>query len=78
LPVPGLSVHILPANLSRDQYLAHSLEQMERQDVLYILKGWQTSDGTIKEMNRATELGMEIYFEDDITPEEFAALLLGT
>jgi hypothetical protein len=63
-------------NLSREQYLAHSIEQMVRQDMLYVLKGWESSEGTKEEMKMAALVGLPIYYEDKITPEGLARRLL--
>jgi hypothetical protein len=55
-------------SLTREDYLEHSLEQVHRQDILYVLKGWQTSTGTIAEMHEAEECSIPTFFEQDTTP----------
>ena len=54
--------------LTREDYLEHSLEQVSRQDILYVLKGWQTSKGTIGEMHEAEQCEIPMFFEEQTTP----------
>jgi hypothetical protein len=63
-------------NITREEYLAHSLEQVSRQDILYVLNGWETSDGTRKEIQEAKECCIPTFYESDLSPEGVAIHLL--
>ena len=41
------------------------LELVMASDLLYVLKGWETSEGTKEEIERATELEMSIIYEEN-------------
>jgi len=43
---------------------AHSMAWLDVSDLLYVLKGWETSQGTIDEIKRANELGIEVCYEE--------------
>jgi hypothetical protein len=41
----------------------HSLRWLEVSDLVYVLRGWEGSKGTIAEIARAKELGIEVQYE---------------
>lgn len=54
--------------LTREDYLEHSLEQVSRQDILYVLEGWESSEGTKAEIAEALELNIPIFYEVNVSP----------
>lgn len=48
--------------LSDDVWLEGDLEILSRCDMIIVLPSWQFSDGTIKEINKAEELGIDILY----------------
>lgn len=49
--------------LTEAEYKEHSMAWLEVSDLVYVLRGWQDSHGTIAEMKRASELGIPVEFE---------------
>ena len=50
---------------SDETYLEICFELLRKCDVLYMLRDWQDSEGSRAEFSLATELGIEIIFEED-------------
>ena len=46
-------------------FLAGDLEMLKRCDAIYMLSGWDTSEGAISEFDQAARDGLEIYYEED-------------
>jgi len=51
-------------NLDNNVWLDGGLEMLRRCDCVFILKGFETSPGSLKECELAQKLGKDIYFED--------------
>jgi hypothetical protein len=51
-------------DLPREQYMRMDLENVLRADVLYMLRGWEESNGALLEHNIARELGLQIVYEE--------------
>jgi len=45
------------------KFLEGGLELVRRSDAIYLLKGWQSSQGAIAEHNLAVSLGKEVFYE---------------
>lgn len=60
--------HLITANMQGlypDQvYLDMCLEFVRRSEILYVLKGWTKSKGTIDEIKLAVQLNKKIYYEE--------------
>lgn len=46
-----------------DTWLKGDLEILKRCDAIYLLKGYQKSEGSIKELEIARSVGLEIFYE---------------
>lgn len=51
------------SNLPSQTYLDGDLEILKRCDALFMLKGWEESEGAKQEFELARKLGKEIYYE---------------
>jgi hypothetical protein len=49
--------------ISVETIKAHSMKWLEVSDMVYVLKGWENSKGTLAEIARAEELGIEVVYE---------------
>lgn len=49
----------------RNMWLNGDLELVRRCDAMYVLTGWEDSNGTKAEIALAERLGMEVIYEDD-------------
>jgi len=58
--------HLNTAHFDGDEdvFLEGGLEILSRCDAIYMLNGWQDSEGATKEFDLADELGLNIYFEE--------------
>ena len=65
-----LAPHLNSANfelftdLDETVFLEGALEMLSRCDCVFMLKGFETSPGSLKEYELAQRLGKDIYFED--------------
>lgn len=48
-----------------EDYYRYSMAWLEVSDAVVVLRGWDTSKGTLAEMKRAKELGIPIYYGID-------------
>ena len=48
---------------SPEIFLPGDLEILRRCDAIYMLKGWEQSEGAMAELKLAKETGLEIYYE---------------
>jgi hypothetical protein len=44
-------------------YQSNSMAWVECCDVMYVLPGWESSSGTLREIARAEELGIPVFYE---------------
>jgi hypothetical protein len=51
-------------DLPQELIIPGDLEILKRCDAIYLLKGWQSSQGATTEHNIAKELGLEIFYEE--------------
>jgi hypothetical protein len=51
--------------ISLDHIRNHSMAWLEVSDLVYVLKGWQSSQGTLAEIYRAQELGIPVEYEQE-------------
>ncbi|HDT1354196.1 TPA: DUF4406 domain-containing protein [Citrobacter freundii] len=58
-----LNPAILPDGLEHQQYLAITLSMLEQADAVFLLDGWEKSNGAIREFRRARELGLLFMFQ---------------
>ena len=49
--------------ISLDTIQAHSMAWLAKADLVYVLKGWEGSRGTIAEIKRAEELGIRVEYQ---------------
>lgn len=50
--------------LSYEDYMALDLGMLEVCDAIYMMSGWADSKGARQELDRAVELGLEVYYAD--------------
>ena len=55
------AMHIHDERLQVDDFREHSMSWLEVSDVLFLVEGWQKSQGTKAEIRRARELGIPIF-----------------
>jgi len=48
--------------ITKDEIYAYSMEWLEVCDVMYVLSGWERSTGTKKEIIRAKERGIPVFY----------------
>jgi len=48
-----------------EKFYAYSLAWLEKSDAVLVLPGWENSKGTCREMARASDLGIPIFFDID-------------
>jgi len=58
-----LNPAILPDGLLHSQYLAITLAMLETADAIFMLDGWEESDGANMEFKRARELGLMFMYQ---------------
>ncbi|HCA1227208.1 MULTISPECIES: DUF4406 domain-containing protein [Enterobacteriaceae] len=58
-----LNPAILPDGLEHQQYLAITLSMLEQADAVFLLDGWEKSEGALQEFQRARELGLIFMFQ---------------
>ena len=51
----------IQADLTKEQYQANSMAWVEVSDAVVLVGGWEKSGGTIREINRAMELGIPVF-----------------
>ena len=51
-------------SLTVEDYYAYSIAWLRVADAMYVLKGWETSKGTLAEIEIAKELGIPIMWEE--------------
>ena len=62
---PVNPVKVMPVGLkSHDDYMRISLAWVEACDAIFLLSGWTTSEGAVKEYQHAKWKGKAILFED--------------
>jgi len=50
-------------------YLRHSLRLLLDCDAIYMLNGWDRSRGAVLELHVASQLGLQVMFENDVMME---------
>lgn len=50
--------------ITSEMIQGHSIEWLRVSDILYVLKDWEDSKGTLAEIRLAKELDIPIYYED--------------
>lgn len=60
---PHLNTSFMDGICQDDVWLEGDLELLRRADAIYMLRGWQKSDGAIQELNLAIETNKEIFYE---------------
>lgn len=58
-----LNPAILPDGLEHRQYLAITISMLEQADAVFLLDGWEKSEGALREFPRARELGLIFMFQ---------------
>ena len=54
---------MLPQNTTWEQYMDMSMTMLGMCDGIYMLDGWEKSNGSSMEFERAKKLGLEIYYQ---------------
>ena len=54
----------LPSDLTHDEYMSICIPLLELCRTIYMLKGYQDSDGAMEELKYAQEHGLDIIFEE--------------
>jgi len=60
---PHLNTQNFQGECADDVWLNGCLEIVKRCDAIYMLKGWELSEGSKEELKLAQELGLEVYYE---------------
>lgn len=67
---PGVSIvdpakvnAALPTDTTYEQYMQMSIVMLDMCDTIYMMRGWEHSDGAIKEKSRAHNLGLNILYQ---------------
>ena len=64
-----IAPHLITANLQGlypdKVFLDMCIDLLKKADAIYLLKGWQDSEGSVQEWIVAQDLGMEIIFETE-------------
>lgn len=60
---PHTNSFFMGSKLGDKMFIEGDLEILRRSDAIYMLKGWEQSEGARLEYNCAVELGLEIYRE---------------
>ncbi len=60
--VPWFDYHfsLLSENVTLEMYYAYSMAWLEKSDAVILVPGWENSNGTQKEIERAKELGIPV------------------
>ena len=58
-----------------ERFYEYSLAWLEVCDAVYVLNGWRDSNGTRKEIIFAERKGIPVYYQEDISIEDFADLI---
>ena len=61
IPAIDLIVGITLGDLDYNDYFDNSQEWLEASDAIFLVPGWETSEGTKKEINRAFANGIPIF-----------------
>ncbi len=56
-------------------FLEGDLEILRRCDAIFMLSGWEKSEGAVKEWELAKELDMPVIYQEDGMTENFVALM---
>jgi hypothetical protein len=62
--VPHLETALMDSLQSDDWFMEASLKKLRHCDALYLIKGWQESDGACLERVEAQKRGMKIWYEE--------------
>lgn len=63
-PFLDFLIALMPGKqISKEAYQSNSMAWVECCDVMYVLPGWESSNGTKREIARAQELGIPIFYE---------------
>jgi len=62
---PHTNSFFMGSMLSDEQFIKGDLEIVSRCDAIYMLRGWQQSEGAVKELRRAVELSMQVLYEEN-------------
>lgn len=54
-----------PESISHEQYMTIALAMLDCCDTIYMLRGWESSVGANKELNKAVSHRKEVWFERD-------------
>lgn len=67
---PGVSVinpakvnAAMPTDTTYEQYMAMSFTMLDMCDTIYMMQGWEHSNGAKKEIIKAKELGLKILYQ---------------
>jgi len=58
-----LALTVYGNDLTKEKYQANSKAFVEVCDAVLVLHGWENSGGTKREIKRATELGIPVYYD---------------
>jgi len=59
-----------------ERFYQYSISWLKVSEILYILSGWRESKGAMIEISIAKKLNIPIYYQDDISIEDFAKEVL--
>jgi hypothetical protein len=70
-PFLDFLIALMPGEtISKEIYQVNSMEWVECCDVMYVLPGWENSEGTKREIAKAKGLGMPIIYEKPNTIQD--------
>jgi hypothetical protein len=62
--VPHMETALMDGLQSDEWFLSASIKKLKHCDAIYMLKGWQESDGSCLERLAAQQRGMKVWYED--------------
>lgn len=65
-PMETFSSVVFPENYTKEQIMKVDLAMLNACDAIYLMKGWQTSQGCVAEYTAAVATGKEILYQEDV------------
>jgi len=63
---PHTNTMFMGSKLGDARYIKGDLEILQRCDVIYMMNGWEGSEGATKELEKAKEMRLGVIFEDGL------------
>ena len=70
---PALSHVLMPEDFTHEDYMAVSMAALKRCEAVFMLKGWEDSDGARQEHMLAKILKLPVLYEEELTKDKKGA-----